>query len=285
MRIISIFALITILLITIFSVSTRPVVHKQYILAPQDFKLDGLSHRPSDLQSVQMFKIGEAPVRVVSTDMPTVETSAEAPIIPSDVQIIPSDFIQQVPPQRDNTSPASEVDNSDKMLEQVGKMLETVQEPASSQKPNPKPNPSKQDNVKNNDKPAGTGCSLCDALFDPKVRAELIAWNKWRSDIQNNIMDISDVNAPYGTLFYFTFEVDNNKRISNIHISSRGGSEADKKAIRRAILSLNGSRLLEFPKGSSRKKVSFSGGFLMSDYELYSSPSDYKDFEYVQSAF
>ncbi len=279
MKILSILALITILFITIVSAAVKPVVHKQFILAPQDFKINSLGERPIDLQSVQMFKIGEAPVKVVSADTPIVQVQAEAPIIPSDIKIIPSDFIQQVPPRGSNVErQPQEANNSDKALEGIAKMLDTTLAEDSS-----KP---KQEKAQSQEKPSGSGCSLCDALFDPKVRAEMIAWNKWRSDIQNAIMDASEIDANYGAIFLFSFSVDKNRHISNIKVTSRnGGSEADKRAVRRAILSLEGSALLEFPKGSNRKNVSFTGAFLISDYSYYSNPADFHDFEYVQSAY
>lgn len=281
MKILSIFALIAILVMTIFLASVKPVVHKQFILASQDFKLDGLSQRPLDLQSVQMFKIGDAPVKIVSADTPNVQIQQEAPIIPSDVKIIPSDFIQQVPPASDGVErKPQEVDNSDKVLEEVAKMLE----PPKPEKPKPKVD--KKDKSQTAETPSGTGCSLCDALLNPKVRAEMIAWNKWRSDIQNAVMDGSDIDASYGTIFIFRFNVNSNRRISNISVSSRnGGSESDKRAVRRAILELDGSSLLDFPKGSNRKIVNFTGAFIISDYALYSNPSDFNDFEYVQSSY
>lgn len=278
MKILSIVALIAILFITVFSAAVKPVVHKQFILAPQDFKIDGLGQRPIDLQSVQMFKIGEAPVKVVSTDTPIVQVQAESPIIPSDIKIIPSDFIQQVPPRGSNVErQPQEANNSDKALEGIAKMLDSTLEEDTK---------TKQSKAQSQAEPSGSGCSLCDALFDPKVRAEMIAWNKWRSDIQNSIMDASEIDANYGTIFLFSFSVDKNRHISNIRVTSRnGGSEADKRAVRRAILSLEDSALLDFPKGSNRKSVGFTGAFLISDYSYYSNPSDFHDFEYVQSVY
>lgn len=297
MKILSIFVIIAVLLSTIIASAIRPGVHKQFILTPPDFKISGLSQRPTDLQSVRMFKIGDAPVQIV--DLPNVSNSqsvetSDAPIIPSDVKIIPSDFIQNMPVNNGNSqsnpdsqanSQSQVLDNSDKVLEQVEKMLNTeilpspeepVSNNSSSQTRTEKP---KVD--KNTD--SSSGCSICDQLKNPKVRAELIAWNKWRSDLQNTIMEHSDVEAPYGTLFYFTFKVDNNRHISNIRIiSTRPNTEEDIKNIRSTIVGLNGDNILTFPKGSNRKSITFSGGFLMSDYEMFSSPSDFKDFEYVQ---
>lgn len=274
MRALSIFVLIAVLLVTMASAQLRPELHKPYILAPQNFKLEDFGQIPSDLQSIQMFKLGDAPVQVAVQDVPVAPVESETKIIPSDIKIIPSDFIQQVPAhssENDSNGQVSEPDNSDKMLEEVGKMVESAVAQA------PKFNDNKE--VK------GAGCSICDSLSDPKVRSELIAWNKWRSDIQNRIMETSDVEAPYGTLFYFMFNVDNQRRVSKISVISRGEvSNKDVQNIKTAILRLNNDKILQFPKGTNRKTVNCFGGFLMSDVSIYSSPSDYKDFEYVQTA-
>lgn len=133
MKILSIFVIIAVLLSTIIASTIRPGVHKQFILTPPDFKISGLSQRPTDLQSVRMFKIGDAPVQIV--DLPNVSNSqsvetSDAPIIPSDVKIIPSDFIQNMPVNNGNSqsnpdsqanSQSQVLDNSDKVLEQVEK--------------------------------------------------------------------------------------------------------------------------------------------------------------------
>ena len=284
----STFVIITVLLLTIFSTAIRPELHKQFILTHPDFKISSLSQRPTDLQSVPMFRLGDAPEPVVIENTNPVVVEPEQKIIPSDIKIIPSDFVQTVSPGKpERTNPQKapqELNNSDKILDQVEKMLNTeITPPVEQPKTEQKESDTKQtENTKNEDNPQT--CSICDQLKNPKIRAELIAWNKWRSDLQNKIMELSYVEAPYGTLFYFTFTVDNNRHIKNIRIiSTRPNTEDDIKNIRSTIVSLNGDKMLDFPKGTNRKSVTFSGGFLISDYEQFSTPSDFKDFEYVQS--
>ncbi len=289
MRILTVFVAITILVLTVIFATVKPDVHKQFILTNPDFKISNLSQRPADLQSVPLFRLGEAPVQISEAPKPPIPVSAETPIIPSDVKIIPSDFIQQVPvagTQNHSTQPAQNVNNSDKVLEQVEKMLNTDFLPKTE---------SQQEVKKVKDKPTSDAnsseaeedpstCSICDQLKNPKLRAELIAWNKWRSDLQNTIMEQSTVDAPYGTFFFFSFKVDSDKRISKVKvISTRPDMDTEINSIRSTIITLNGNDILTFPQGTRRKSVNFSGGFLMSDYEQFSSPDDFKDFEYVQS--
>lgn len=275
-RALSIFVALTILLLTIFTSATRPVMHKQFILTDQDFKMENLSQRPSDLQSVQLFRIGDSPVKITQTDTPIKVAKTDAPIIPSNInEFVPNNFIQKMPPT-DNQSQnniSNTIDNSDATLQEVQKMLTPETSPIS-----------KQENANQDKKPSA--CPFCDGLKDAKVRAELIAWNKWRSDIQNQIMENSYVEAPYGTLFFFSFNVDKNKRITNIKvITSNSNAKNDIPHIKSTIISLDGKSILEFPKGTNRKSVLFTGGFLMSDTEELSTPSDYRDFEYVQTNY
>ncbi len=294
-KILSTFVIISVLLLTIFSTAIRPELHKQFILTHPDFKISSLSQRPTDLQSVQMFRLGDAPEPIaIENSTPPVMIESEPKIIPSDIKIIPSDFVQtvpagnnrQIPEQVAQPNSPQQLNNSDKILDQVEKMLNSeitppVEQPKTEEKKADTKTP-KTEEPKKEDNPLT--CSICDQLKNPKIRAELIAWNKWRSDLQNRIMELSYVEAPYGTLFYFMFTVDNNRRIKNIRIiSTRSNTEDDIKNIRSTIVGLNGDKILDFPKGSNRKSVTFSGGFLISDFEQFSTPSDFKDFEYVQS--
>ncbi len=287
MKFINIFVIITVLFLTILSAVNRPVMHKTFVLTNQNFKLDRLNPQQLELQSVPMFRIGDAPTRVVKAPKQQIKNS-ETPIIPSDVNIIPSDFIQTVHvnnnQQVQNTAPPKP-NNSDEMLKQVGKMLDTEVDLPSSEPQDKNTKPALPKNTQTeNETPSG--CTICDALLDPKVRSELIAWNKWRSDVQNRIMETSYVEAPYGTLFFFSFKVDRERNIYNIKImSSKPNTESDIRNIKAAIEALKGDKILQFPEKSNRKSINFSGGFLMSDYEELSSPSDFRDFEYIQTTY
>lgn len=274
-RALSIFVALTILLLTIFTSATKPVMHKQFILENQNFKMKNLSQRPDDTQSIQLFKIGDSPTKIIHTDTPITIAQTDTTIIPSNInEFVPNNFIQKMPTdnQTQNNIPNT-IDNSDATLQEVQKMLT----------PETSPTP-KQENANQDKKPSA--CPICDELKDAKVRAELIAWNKWRSDIQNQIMENAYVEAPYGTLFFFSFNVDKNKRITNIKvITSNPNAKNDIPHIKSTIISLDGKSLLEFPKGTNRKSVLFTGGFLMSDTEELSSPADYKDYEYIQTSY
>lgn len=115
-------------------------------------------------------------------------------------------------------------------------------------------------------------------------REEMIAWNKWRSDIQNEIMTKAEVSAPIGTMFYFSFKVDKFRHISNIKAFSTNPmfhKEVTDKLIP-TIKNYEYSQLLEFPKGSVRKETKFNGMFVIWNETSLATPGDFNDVERVR---
>ncbi len=113
---------------------------------------------------------------------------------------------------------------------------------------------------------------------------EIIAWNVWRSNLQNRIMDESGVEAPVGTLILFSFDVSADGHITNLRYSC-----SDKEYARtaradmvRVLKNLEGNAVLNFPDNTKRKNVKFKGGFLLDYTTQYSSPEDYSDYERVR---
>ena len=111
---------------------------------------------------------------------------------------------------------------------------------------------------------------------------ELIAWNRWRSNLQNKIMQ--DVRLPYipnGTIFKFTFTVDKYGKITNVQTWSTNPTYTPYaiQYIAPVIRSYQGRSILDFPEGSVRTVTDVKGGWMMSANERYSSPDDYNDVE------
>lgn len=116
-------------------------------------------------------------------------------------------------------------------------------------------------------------------------REEIIAWNVWRSELQNRIMDESAIAAPVGTLILFSFDVSENGIISNLKYTCTNRQfAADAKADMIGILNrLQGDSILDFPPNTQRKNVRFKGGFILDYDTIYSKPSDYSDYERIRS--
>lgn len=112
---------------------------------------------------------------------------------------------------------------------------------------------------------------------------EIIAWNKWRSDLQNKLMSESKIAAPIGTTFAFSFTVDKFGTISNLKTWSTNPSYTPLavRVIKPLLLSYQRTAILNFPNGSRRVVTNVDGGFTMARSTKYSSPSDYNDYERV----
>lgn len=125
-------------------------------------------------------------------------------------------------------------------------------------------------------------------VAQPKVltpQEEEIAWQIWRSNLQNKIMqDAKLPNVPQGTIFKFTFDVDRYGKISNIHTSCTNNAQYTPYAIQYiapVIRAYQGRSILNFPQGSQRVTTSFVGSFKVSNSSRYSTAGDYNDTERI----
>ena len=112
---------------------------------------------------------------------------------------------------------------------------------------------------------------------------EIIAWNKWRSDLQNQLMKDSKIAAPIGTTFYYTFTVDKNGNISNVKTWSNNPSYTQMAVnkIKPILLGYQKTHIVVFPAKSKRIITNVEGSFTMSYSNRYSTPADYNDYERV----
>ncbi len=114
---------------------------------------------------------------------------------------------------------------------------------------------------------------------------EQIAWNVWRSNLQNQIM--KDVKLPYvpkGTVFKFSFDVDKYGKISSVKAWSLTPNYTPYaiQYIAPVIRSYQGKDILDFPIGTQRLTTKVEGGWKISDNAVYSTPQDYHDVEKVK---
>lgn len=121
----------------------------------------------------------------------------------------------------------------------------------------------------------------------PKVltaEQEEIAWNIWRSNLQNQIMkDVRLPIIPNGIVFKFTFDVDKFGKISNLQTWSITPSYTPYAVqyIAPVIRSYQGRTILNFPEGSIRTTTKVTGGWRIAANTKYSTPQDYNDTEKV----
>lgn len=114
---------------------------------------------------------------------------------------------------------------------------------------------------------------------------EIIAWNKWRASVTNQIMKNSNVGiAPIGTVFHFTFVVDKFGNVSNIRVESIPNAYMDiaRNELKPAIAALQRKPILNFPQGTKRTTVIVDDSFSISFSSNFATPNLYSDYERVK---
>lgn len=113
---------------------------------------------------------------------------------------------------------------------------------------------------------------------------EQIAWNVWRSRIQNQIMkDVKLPTVPQGTIFRFEFTVSESGRVSSV----KTWSETPKytpyaiEYMAPVIRGYQGKEILKFPEGTMRTSTRAIGAMKISRTTKYSNPGDYNDTETI----
>ncbi len=116
-------------------------------------------------------------------------------------------------------------------------------------------------------------------------REEIVVWNVWRSNLQNQIMRDTQVSAPLGTAFKFSFTVDSKGRISNLRtwaIPSIYNNVAV-NYLKPLIQSYTGKPILTFPSRTKRVITNVTGGFTISTEDKFSTPDDFSDIERIKT--
>ena len=114
---------------------------------------------------------------------------------------------------------------------------------------------------------------------------EIIVWNIWRSNLQNQIMKDTQIAAPIGTTFKFSFTVDKRGQISNLKtwaVPSSYNSIAI-NYLKPLILSYQGKSILNFPARTKRVITNVTGGFVISTQDRFSTPNDFQDIERIKT--
>ena len=114
---------------------------------------------------------------------------------------------------------------------------------------------------------------------------EIIVWNIWRSNLQNQIMKDTQIAAPLGTAFKFSFTVDKRGRISNLKtwaVPSNYNPIAV-NYLKPLILSYQGQSILNFPARTKRVITNVTGGFVISTQDRFSTPNDFQDIEKIKT--
>jgi hypothetical protein len=163
----------------------------------------------------------------------------------------------------------------------------STQKPAMASKPNKtveQPKPAQKTQIVSKPEPKKETLKASANKQLTAEQLEVIAWNKWRSDLQNKLMRDANISAPIGTTFYFSFTVDKAGNISNLKTWSNNSSYTPLavRVLKPLLLSYQKTPILNFPANSKRIITNAEGSFTMANSTRYSSPSDYNDYERIK---
>ena len=270
--------------LTILTIKIHPEIHQPMLIEDADFQLvrisDTIENTPVTVvqtkpQTVTQTvpKTVEVKVREIPTQSKPVQTQAPQIVETKPVKIkFPK---KEVSVQTQVPEPSqmellqkllnTDIEDTKALQENAQKLAQTMQKPQQVQKPVPQ---------------------QTSAHKNPYMteQEELIAWNKWRSNIHNQVMKDSNAGvAPYGTMFTFSFLVDKYGNVSNIKVSCSNNFCMDiaRNNLKPAISNLQRKPILNFPRGTQRTSTVVNGSFLIGSEDRFSTPSNFSDIERV----
>lgn len=288
MDILKVLVIISFVIVTICTIKLHPDMHHPMIIEDADFKLTRISDtltttttstsvRPTTSQTVQQ------PTNTVQQQEVFFDNNYQQ--IPQKNQYIQSEKVQPSTQTKRITQISNSPDKSQiELLEKIIRQSEQEEIPRQTQQTPPqRPQPRTQQQTIQPKPQQQTAARHKNPYMTEQE--EIIAWNKWRSNLQNQIMKDSDIDyAPLGTLFMFTFVVDKFGNVSNIKVQCSNPQFMDvaRNNVKPAIARLQQKPILNFPRGTQRVSTIVVGAFLIGTQERYSTPNDYADFERIK---
>lgn len=274
MDFLKVFVIISFVVATILTLKFHPEMHHPLIIEDENFKLT----RISDTISTK-----NIPIRTTTNTQTTQTTPKQTEInTQQPIEQIIKDPVQQPELKQietiniNPTKPKKEIDKTipEEDLSQIELLQQLLNEVE------------KEYNIQEN-QPKQTNTYPKNSNFNNPYmteQEEIIAWNKWRSNVQNQIMRNSNIEyAPLGTMFTFNFVVDKFGNVSNIKVNCSNPNYMDvaRNNVKTAISKLQKQPILNFPKGTQRKSTVVQGYFFIGLEERYSTPNNFSDFERI----
>lgn len=273
-KILLVIIILAFIIATITVGTVKPVLYKQVVFAPQNVEI--ANTEPEIIEKpvyVQQIKPIEKPVETIKTQAHQQVQSKT--IIKQTSKNEPIQKNIQKPEQKTVQKPklpqsVREIAKQDVREQPKTEQIKTIQTPTAEEPPKTTTiTTPKQINV------------VPKQLTEQE---EIIVWNRWRSNLQNKVMQEVKLNAPLGTRFRFSFTVDRYGQISNLKVWS-DNPEYTSLAVRQIkplLQSYQGQPILNFPNGTKRIITNVTGGFVLATFDKYSKPSDYSDVERVK---
>lgn len=264
---------------TAFIIVAKPKTHKPVVFENQNFDIKSITDKST---SEKIFQINSLPAVKVE-----IENKVQKPSN-NNSQNTKSINITQIASNNTNSVLREKTKDTQKKVEKKKEIISPKQKQDFNQDKVVKSENIKQNNDttsqeiinQNKEKPIKKEEAK---IILTEEQLEIIAWNKWRSDLQNQLMKDSKITAPIGTTFYYTFTVDKNGNISNIKTWANNPSYTQMAVnrIKPILAGYNKTPIVVFPEKSKRIITNVEGCFTMSYSTKYSTPADYHDYERV----
>ena len=277
MTALKIITIVLFFILTIITVHIHPDMHQPMIIEPANFKLVRESDYLVNRETMPVAKTTATKKDINVGISPVQEEKKE---INTDIDISDinsTEKIVKLTEEKPKVKNQNVNRNTDNQLELLQKFIEAQ---------SPEQEPVVEKKTKTHNTQVNTRAEQQPKSKNPYMteEEEIIAWNKWRSDIQNQIMIDSKIDyAPLGTIFLFSCVIDKYGNVSNIKTwtSNPDYQSLAKEKVKPAIANLQGKPILKFPRGTQRTSTVFNGAFLIGIEDRFSTPNDYADFEKV----
>lgn len=272
--------LVLVVVSTVFICAIKPNMHKSFFVYNSDYKI---VYENTVTKTTEEIPVAEIKVTTPETKVLKVEKTV-AQKTPQKTVTTKSSAVKRQTAARQNTSA-----KINRTAETTVKTVKTAQ-PAVERKNTEKTLQHTQTTVADETKPVTkevkvTPKSVTETQQKTLTQEEIdIAWNVWRSNLQNSIMsNVKLPIMPHGIIFKFTFNVDKYGRISNVQTWCDNPSYTPYaiQYIAPVIRSHQGKSILNFPTGSKRTITQVYGAWKISDRQEFSTPQDYNDIEKV----
>lgn len=266
MDFLKVFVIISFIIVTILTLKFHPEMHHPLIIEDEHFKLTRISDNlPKSIPVNKTVNVQEIQTIPKQSEINIQQSNQQITKLP--VQQTESREIKTKTTNINLTQPNNDIQNNNNKEISLSQM-ELLKQILNDVTP-------EQDTLNPNS-----------TLKNPYMteQEEIIAWNKWRSNVQNQIMRNSNIEyAPLGTMFTFNFVVDKFGNVSNIKVDCSNPNYMDvaRNNVKTAISKLQKQPILNFPKGTQRKSTVVQGYFFIGLEERYSTPNNFSDFERI----
>jgi len=273
--------LLILVIIATFSIcAIKPDLHKNVIVYDSDYTLVSEQDVKTETKNIPVMEMSSQPVQKITV----AETKIEPTVKNSNTKT--SNVKQQTQTKPKQIATVKQTVTKPQVHTVQKPIITTVKKPVAKEVVKVTPQKVEQ-KITSNPLPQTSSIKSERDITTPKVltqQEETIAWNKWRSNLTNQIMqDTKLPNIPNGVLFQFSFTVDKYGKITNVQTGANPANYTPYaiQYIAPVIRSYQGRSILNFPSGTSRVSTQVTGKWRISNTQKYSTPQDYNDIEKV----